>query len=111
MRKEEVSPKEPKNEQSENRREWHNANKGSKISKNTVWWVGSIAAEKSSNIGDVKQLNVPGNLNKGRMLILKPELKKELEERKQRTSVDSSLLTPGLAGKEKDRMVVREDTE
>lgn len=38
-------------------------------------WAVSIAAEKLSNTGDVRQLNVPGNLSRGRKLILESKLK------------------------------------
>lgn len=56
-------------------REWLNGDQGSKVSRKGVKWAVSIAPEKLSNTGDVRQLNVPGSLSRSRRLTLEPELK------------------------------------
>lgn len=73
--------------------------------------AGSIAAEKLSNIGDMRQSNVSGKPLYGQKADMKAWIEERVKaEEIQRTSVYSSLLNLGLAGKEEDRIVVREDT-
>lgn len=65
----------PKGNKEETIRERESAMQWSKVWKTRMGWAASTAAEKLSDIGDMRQCSVPENLGKGRRLTLKPELK------------------------------------
>lgn len=65
----------PKGNKEETIRERESAMQWSKVWKTRIGWAASTAAEKLSDIGDMRQCSVPENLGKGRRLTLKPELK------------------------------------